>query len=95
MFKKIVSLVMVAALSFSLVACGAAKDTGNTEASNTAAAVDDLAKVKEKGKLVVGITDFEPMDYKDADGKWIGFDADMANEFAKSLGVEAEFVEIE
>ncbi len=95
MFKKIVSLVMVAALSFSLVACGAAKDTGNTEASNSAAAVDDLAKVKEKGKLVVGITDFEPMDYKDADGKWIGFDADMANEFAKSLGVEAEFVEIE
>ena len=95
MFKKIVSLVMVAALSFSLVACGAAKDTGSTEASNTAAAVDDLAKVKEKGKLVVGITDFEPMDYKDADGKWIGFDADMANEFAKSLGVEAEFVEIE
>ena len=95
MFKKIVSLVMVAALSFSLVACGAAKDTGNTEASNTTAAVDDLAKVKEKGKLVVGITDFEPMDYKDADGKWIGFDADMANEFAKSLGVEAEFVEIE
>jgi polar amino acid transport system substrate-binding protein len=43
----------------------------------------------------VGITDFEPMDYKDADGKWIGFDADMASAFAESLGVDVEFVEID
>lgn len=54
----------------------------------------DLDYVKEKGKLVVGITDFEPMDYQDKDGNWIGFDADMAKEFAKYLGVEVEFVEI-
>ncbi len=55
----------------------------------------DLAYVQGKGKLVVGITEFEPMDYKDADGSWIGFDADMATAFAESLGVEAEFVEID
>lgn len=54
----------------------------------------DMEYVKEKGKLVVGITDFEPMDYQDKDGNWIGFDADMAKEFAKYLGVEVEFVEI-
>ena len=35
------------------------------------------------------------MDYKDESGAWIGFDADMAKAFAKSLGVEAEFVEID
>ncbi len=35
------------------------------------------------------------MDYKDADGNWIGFDADMAKAFAESLGVTAEFVEID
>ena len=64
-------------------------------ALETVAAVEDLKAIQEKGKLVVGITDFEPMDYKDESGKWIGFDADMANAFAKSLGVEAEFVEIE
>ena len=40
---------------------------------------------------MVGITEFEPMDYQDADGNWIGFDADMAKAFAESLGVEAEF----
>ena len=44
---------------------------------------------------MVGITDFAPMDYKDADGNWIGFDADVATAFAKYLGVEVEFVEIE
>ena len=51
--------------------------------------------VKEKGTLVVGITDFEPMDYKDENDEWIGFDADMAKAFAESLGVDVEFVEID
>ena len=55
----------------------------------------DLAYVQEKGTLVVGITDFEPMDYKDENGEWIGFDADMAKAFAESLGVAVEFVEID
>ena len=55
----------------------------------------DLAYVKDKGTLIVGITDFEPMDYQDAEGKWIGFDADMAAAFAAKLGVDVEFVEID
>ncbi len=55
----------------------------------------DLAYVQDKGTLVVGITNFEPMDYQDESGEWVGFDADMARAFAESLGVEAVFVEIE
>ncbi len=55
----------------------------------------DMAYVKNKGTLVVGITEFEPMDYQGTDGEWIGFDADMARAFAESLGVEVEFVLIE
>ena len=55
----------------------------------------DSEYVKQKGTLVVGITDFAPMDYKDEDGNWIGFDADMAAAFAAYLGVQVEFVEIE
>ena len=51
----------------------------------------DVAYIQEKGKLVVGITEFEPMDYKDANGEWIGFDADMAKLVAEKLGVEVEF----
>ena len=49
----------------------------------------------KKDTLVVGITDFAPMDYKNVKGEWIGFDADMAKEFAKFLGKEVEFVEID
>ncbi len=73
-----------------------AEDTSAAaDAEETSDADSDLAYVQEKGTLVVGITDFEPMDYKDADGNWIGFDADMATAFAESLGVEVEFVEID
>lgn len=55
----------------------------------------DMDYVKENGKLVVGITDFEPMDYKDENGDWVGFDADLAKAFAEKLGVDVEFVEID
>lgn len=57
-------------------------------------ASSDSAYVQDKGTLVIGITDFAPMDYQE-NGKWVGFDADMAEAFAASLGVKAEFVEIE
>ena len=62
---------------------------------SAAFAETDLEYVKAKGKLVVGITDFEPMDFKNEAGEWIGFDADVAKAFAASLGVEVEFIEIE
>ena len=62
---------------------------------SVAMAETDLEYVKAKGKLVVGITDFAPMDYKDESGEWVGFDADVARAFAASLGVEVEFIEIE
>lgn len=81
---------------------GSAEDANaeatDTESGQEEAAVlgdSDLEYVKEKGTLVVGITDFEPMDYKDESGSWIGFDADMASAFAESLGVSVEFVEID
>ena len=108
--KKLIVLSLTMMLSFSLAACGssdkdtnggASKETTDTGSDSNAGdtsnstADGDLAYVKDKGTLVVGITDFEPMDYKDADGNWIGFDADMAKAFAESLGVTAEFVEID
>lgn len=81
--KKILVLVLALVMGLSMVAC-----TGSKSGS-------DLEYVKEKGKLVVGITEFAPMDYKDEDGNWIGFDAEMATAFAESLGVEVEFVIID
>ncbi len=60
-----------------------------------AEADSDVAYIQEKGTLIVGITDFAPMDYKDENGEWIGFDADMARLVAEKLGVEVQFVEID
>ena len=82
--KKLVSLAMAAAMCLSLVACGG----GSKDQT-------DMEYVKDKGTLVVGITDFAPMDYKDDAGEWIGFDADMARVVAEKLGVEVQFVEID
>ncbi len=82
--KRILSLVCALTLLLSLVVM---TGCGNNNSS-------DLEYVKEKGTLIVGVTDFEPMDYKDGT-KWIGFDADLATAFAKSLGVNVEFVEID
>ena len=55
----------------------------------------DIAYIQEKGTLIVGITDFAPMDYLDDDGEWIGLDADLARIVAEDLGVEIEFIEID
>ena len=77
--KKIISLVLAVLLVATLFAgCGA------KEAS-------DLKTVEKNGKIVVGITDYAPMDYKDENGEWIGFDAEFAQLFAAELGVDCEF----
>ena len=55
----------------------------------------DVKYIQDKGKLIVGITEFAPMDYKDENDQWIGFDADMAKLVAEKLGVDIEFVVIE
>ena len=110
MKRRLTALVLALGLTFALAACGGTAGTANTPSGNsetpdvntqtpagnseTPAAESDMAYVKEKGTLVVGMTDFKPMDYKDENGEWIGFDADMAKAFAESLGVKAEFIEI-
>ena len=109
--KKMIALLLAALMVLSMAACASktADTTPAADAAQTDAPADttepadaaepaeetDLAYIQNKGTLVIGITDFEPMDYKEADGNWIGFDADMAKAFAESLGVTAEFVEID
>ena len=99
MKKKILAIALVAGMILGLAACGSSGDQGAAGSAGAEAGADaaasDMAAVQEKGVLVVGVTDFEPMDYKDADGNWIGFDADLAKAFAESLGVEVEFQEID
>lgn len=85
--KKFTYLALAFAMTVLLTACGGKQPT---QADNS-----DKIYVQDKGTLVVGITEFEPMDYQNANGEWIGFDADLAKAFAESLGVEAEFQVIE
>lgn len=101
MKRRVLSVLLCAVFAVSMLpGCGSgSSDTDTTAASDDGASdageESDMQYVKDKGSLVVGITNFEPMDYKDENGDWIGFDADMAKAFAESLGVEAEFVEID
>lgn len=80
--KRIMAVLLSAVMLFSMAACGSTEKT-------------DSEYVKEKGVLVVGITDFDPMDYQNDNGEWIGYDADLAKAFAESLGVKVEFLEID
>ena len=80
--KKIAAMILALVLALSVMAA-------------SAEGTSDKQYVLDKGVLVVGITDFAPMDYKDENGEWIGFDADVAKAFAASLGVKVEFIEID
>ena len=92
--KKLIALLMAMTMMFCVTACGG-KGTSSDGLGTDGSAKTDMEYVQDKGTLVVGITDFAPMDYRDKDGNWIGFDAELAAAFAESLGVEVEFVEIE
>ena len=78
--KKIIALTLALILALTcFAACGA--KTPDT----------DLAAVKANKKIIVGITEYAPLDFKDENGNWTGFDAEFAQLFAKELGVECEF----
>lgn len=78
LIKKILSLALVLGM-MSVIFASCQNDTKS-----------DSEYVKEKGTLIVGITEYAPMDYKE-NGEWVGFDADMSKLFAEYLGVKAEF----
>lgn len=97
MKKKLIGSLMMAMI-FGMTACGSTESTEVVSQDNSVNAQStdsDVAYIKDKGELIVGITDFAPMDYKDDNGNWVGFDADMAKKVADSLGVDVRFVEID
>ena len=99
--KRIASAFLAGALALSLAACGgsastsaAASASGSAAGSASAAAGSDLDYIKGKGKMVIGYTVYEPMNYTDADGNFTGFDTELATAVCEKLGVEPDFVEI-
>ncbi len=59
------------------------------------AVLEDLKYITDNGKMVIGITDYEPMNFKDENDDWTGFDTEFALAVCEKLGVKAEFVEID
>ena len=85
--KKIIALMLCLVMALLVTACGSS-DSGSGSDS-------DYENVVDKGELVIGITEYEPMDYQDKNGEWTGFDAEFAKAVAKKMGVEAKFIVIE
>ena len=100
--KKLISTVLAMGMAVSLAACGSsastaastAESTASTAETTEAAADSDLDYIKGKGKMTIGYTVYEPMNYTDAEGNFTGFDTELATAVCEKLGVEPDFVEI-
>ena len=100
--KKLISMALAAGMAVSLAACGGAASSApavdsaaSGAASTTETAADsDLAYIQGKGKMTIGYTVYEPMNYTDAEGNFTGFDTELATAVCEKLGVEPDFVEI-
>ena len=89
--KKFLSILLAAILVFALCACTQAGPAEKTAAETEAS---DWDYVSAKGKLVIGYTDYAPMNYLDENGTLVGFDTEFAKAVCEKLGIEPEFVEI-
>ena len=79
--KKLLALVLAVMMMAGLI-------TGIAAAEES-----DWDYISGKGKMVVGMTLFAPMNYYDGD-KFVGFDTELTKAVGEKLGVEIEFIEI-
>ena len=86
----LLTLVIVVSSALLLAACNQSEST-----STTNPVVDVTTSEPAADVLICGVTNFEPMNYKDENGDWIGFDTEFAQLVAKKLGMEVRFQEIE
>ena len=91
--KKLLALLLSGMCIMSLAACSNdAQPTTEDAAATTGEAADsDYAYITSNGKLVIGITEYAPMNYYDEDGTLIGFDTEFAEAVCEKLGVTPEF----
>lgn len=92
MKKKYSYLTLVLLVAFTLIlsACGT-KDDKTSE--NKESSADLLQQIKDRGTLKVGLMGtYQPYNFLNEKKEMDGFDADIAKELAKRLGVDVEFV---
>ncbi len=104
MKKKLLTMLSVLGTVGTLCACTSGQQPAGTDApaaasadatADTAATDSDYEYIKGNGKLVIGITYYEPMNYKAEDGTLTGFDTEFAEAVCAKLGVTPEFQEID
>ena len=76
---------VIVAMLVLVVFAGCKANSGNTDS--------DLAYIKDKGAITIGITIYAPMNYYEGD-TLVGFDTEFANALCEKLGVKPEFIEI-
>lgn len=91
MMKKFISLFFMVTMVFMLVACG---NKGVDSTNGKSQGESDLDYVKKNNKLIIGYTDYAPMNYTDENGTFTGFDTELATLICEKLGLEPQFVEI-
>ncbi|MEJ9231286.1 transporter substrate-binding domain-containing protein [Peribacillus butanolivorans] len=92
MKKKYSYLTLVLLLAFTLIlsACGSKDDKAS---ENKESSADLLQQIKDRGTLKVGLMGtYQPYNFLNDKKEMDGFDADIAKEMAKRLGVDVEFV---
>ena len=94
MKKKSIALILAALaviMCFALAACGGTGAGGNEPSTDAPEVASDLDYIKEKGEMIIGYTEFAPMNYKNDAGEFVGFETDFAKAVCEELGVEAKF----
>lgn len=93
--KTVIVLLLAVSMCFGLLAgCGAKTTTESANPSAEASAASDLAYIQANGKMIIGYTDYAPMNYTDDAGNFTGFDTEFAIAVCEKLGVTPDFVEI-
>ena len=97
--KKILAVLLAVAMLFAFAACGGEKSETDAQKEELKqevqdeieTIVSDLQYIKGNGKLVIGYTEFAPMNYNDENGNFVGFETEFAKAVCAELGLEAEF----
>lgn len=96
--KKLTAFILSALMAVTALAgCSGQSSVSEASKSNSdsQSSTGDWSYIQDKGDLVIGITYFEPMNYKDENGELTGFETEFAQSVCEKLGVKATFQKID
>lgn len=88
LMRSVLAVMLVLTMLLGMAACGAAETATKTEEETATGTADETVKT-----VVVGYTDYAPMNYTE-NGKLIGFDTELAEAVFAKLGYTPIFKEI-